>query len=153
MAILTLFKTPKRKTSRRSYLIKALDDLMSLKVRERDHHACRKCGVKKQGGRVYHHHLMTKTRLTTRWIMENGVTLCFWDHRWAHSAPEEFRAWVLSWMPEKQYNELYLRSQMRGGYKEIDLEWLIRDLKKAAKCHADAKQAEEFDMIVRETGI
>jgi len=124
--VLSLLKAPKPKKSRRKQLISELDKVMSLKVRERDNHTCRKCG---RTGRVFHHHIMSKTRLTTRWIMENGVALCFWCHRWAHSAPEEFRNWILTWMSEKQYDELYLKSQMRGGYHDCDLEWLLRDMK------------------------
>ena len=125
MAVLGLFGKPKKEKSRRSALKKALDVEMSKQVRERDKHRCRRCGKE----RVSHHHIFTKTRLTTRWDMKNGVSLCFFDHRWAHAAAEEFREWVLTWMPQREYDALYLKSQMRGGFKEIDLEWLLWDLK------------------------
>jgi len=69
---------------------------------------------------------MTKIRLTTRFLIENGVTLCFHDHRWAHAAPEEFRQWILTWMETVEYEKLYLKSQQRGGYKTCDLEWLLK---------------------------
>jgi hypothetical protein len=62
--------------------------------------------------------------------LENGVSLCFHCHRWAHSAGEEFRAWVLTWMPQGEYDQLYLWSQMRGGFKTIDLEWMLIEAKK-----------------------
>ena len=129
MTILSLFKQPKPKKSRRAYLIKALDDLVSKQVRERDGYKCRKCG---RTGKVFHHHIHTKIRLATRWILENGVTVCFWCHRWAHSAPEEFRQWVLTWMTPDAYDQLYLWSQTRSGYHDIDLEWLLKDLRRAA---------------------
>jgi hypothetical protein len=64
--------------------------------------------------------------------MENGITLCFHCHKKAHAAPEEFRVWILSWMPQKEYDQLYLKSQMRGGFKEIDLEWLLKEMRTAA---------------------
>ena len=139
MAILSLFKQPKPKKSRRAYLIKAIDDLVSIQVRERDGYICRKCG-RNRGAygkfasivRVYHHHLFTKIRLTTRWDLKNGVTLCFHCHRWAHAAGEEFRQWVLSWMPQAEYDALYIRSQMRGGFKICDLELLLWDMRRAA---------------------
>ena len=126
MPVLSLFKQPKKQKSRRSRLIKTLDDLMSKRVRERDSHRCRRCG---RIGRVFHHHIFTKQRLSTRWLMDNGVTLDFYCHRWAHSAGEEFRAWVISWMGQKEYDRLYLVSQMRGGFKETDLEWMIKDMR------------------------
>ena len=125
MAVLGLFGKPKKQKSRRASLRKALDIEMSKQVRKRDNHRCRRCGKET----VYHHHIFTKTRLTTRWDMKNGVSLCFFCHRWAHSAAEEFRQWVLSWMSQTEYDKLYLRSQMRGGYKEIDLMWLLKRLK------------------------
>ena len=128
MAILSLFKTPKRKTSRRSYLIKALDDLISKQVRERDGYHCRKCGRTP----CYHHHLMTKKRLSTRWDLANGVPLCFHDHRWAHAAPEEFRQWVIGWFGKEQYEALYIKSQFRTSFKTCDLEWLLKEMRRAA---------------------
>jgi hypothetical protein len=128
MSILSIFKEKKKPQSRRKRLIKALDDLMSKQVRERDSCRCRKCGRE----RVYHHHIFTKTRLSTRWDISNGVSLCFHCHRWAHAAAEEFRKWVLTWMPLKDYDALYIKSQMRAGFKEIDLEWLLKDMRRAA---------------------
>lgn len=126
MTVLSLFKPTKKKKSRRAYLIKALDDLVSKQVRERDGYTCRKCGrraIKKND--VAHHHLMTKTRLATRWLLENGISLCYFCHRSAHAAPEEFRNWILSWMPQAEYDQLYLWSQTRSGYKGKDLELLL----------------------------
>ena len=129
MAILSLFKTPKRKTSRRSYLIKALDDLISKRVRGRDGHRCRKCGR----DRVYNHHIFgKKAHPSTRWILENCVSLCFHCHRDAHASPEDFRRWVLSWMGERKYEALYIIAQMRTSFKVIDLEWLLREMRTAA---------------------
>ena len=130
MSVLSLFKQPKPKKSRRSYLIKALDDLMSIKVRERDSYRCRRClRPAENHGDVAHHHIFTKTRLTTRWDERNGLTLDFKCHRWAHAAGEEFRCWVLSWMAEAEYDALYIKSQMRGGFKTVDLEWMLKDMR------------------------
>jgi 5-methylcytosine-specific restriction endonuclease McrA len=120
MAILSLFKTKKKK-SRRAYLIAQIDAIVSIQVRERDGNRCRKCGRQP----CYHHHIFTKTRLATRWTLKNGVTLCFHCHRWAHAAGEEFRQWVLSWMDQGEYDQLYLWSQTRAGYRVCDLELLL----------------------------
>jgi len=135
MPILTLLKT-KPKRSRRAYLIAQIDAIMSLRVRERDNYTCRKCGQNRSAygrfgekGHVFHHHIFTKSRLPTRWIPENGVSLCYFCHRWAHSAGEEFREWILSWMDQGEYDQLYLWSQTRGGYRENDLEWLLKEMR------------------------
>lgn len=123
------FRKPK---SRRKYLIEQLDKIMSIRVRTRDGYQCQRCGhTPMNKGDVAHHHLFTKTRLSTRWILENGVTLDFKCHRWAHSAGEEFREWARKRMGAKAYDALYLRSQMRASFKECDLEWLLRDMKGA----------------------
>jgi len=129
MTILSLFKQPKPKKSRRVYLIKALDDLVSRQVRERDGHRCRKCGRH----RVFAHHIFgKKAHPSTRWTLENLLSVCFGCHRDAHASPEDFRRWVISWMGEKEYEALYVRAQMRTSFKEIDLEWMLKDMRRAA---------------------
>lgn len=137
MAILSLFGKPQKKKSRRSYLIAQIDAIMSKRVRERDGHCCRHCGRVRgvygrydKKGHVFHHHIFTKARLSTRWTLENGVTLCYHCHVWAHAAGEEFREWILSFMDQAEYDALYLRSQMRGGYREIDLELFLKERRK-----------------------
>ena len=129
MSILSIFKTKKKK-SRRAYLIAQLDAIVSKQVRERDGYRCRKCGRKGEKGAVAHHHIFTKTRLATRWMKENGVTLCFHCHRWAHAAGEEFREWVLNWMPKEEYDQLYLWSQTRASFKVCDLELMLWGMRK-----------------------
>jgi hypothetical protein len=126
--ILSIFKT-KKKRSRRAYLIKCLDDLVSKQVRERDGHRCRKCGRE----RVYHHHVFgKKAHPSTRWVLENGISLCYHCHVSAHASQEDFRRWVMGWMGEKAYEVLYIRAQMRTSFKTIDLEWLLKDMRRAA---------------------
>ena len=140
MTVLSLFKTPKPKKSKRGALIKALDDLTSIKVRERDGYRCRRCGrVAINKNDVAHHHIFTKTRLTTRWDERNGVTLDFHCHRWAHAAGEEFRRWVLSWMSQAEYDALYIKSQMRGGFKIVDLEWLCSFMRSRLRGDVDGQ--------------
>lgn len=121
---LSLLKPPKRKKSRRAYLIGQLDAITSRKVRERDGNRCRKCGRTP----CYHHHIFgKKAHPATRWAMENGVAVCFVCHRDAHASPEDFRRWVLSWMGEAAYEALYVRAQMRASFKECDLEWMLKE--------------------------
>lgn len=126
--ILSILKDKKKKRSRRSYLIGQLDSITSKLVRTRDGYRCRKCGkLAVIKGDVAHHHIFTKTRFPTRWMPENGVCLCFRCHRWAHSAGEEFRRWVVSWMGQAEYDQLYLWSQTRGGFREWDMEMMLKE--------------------------
>ena len=126
MPILGLFKKKTPKKSRRSYLIAQIDAIMSKRIRGRDGNRCRRCGRE----RVFAHHIFTKTRLSTRFVPENLISLCFHCHRWAHSAGEEFREWILSWMNKGEYDQLYLWSQTRGGFKEIDLKLMLWDIRR-----------------------
>ena len=133
MSVLSLLKQPKQKKSRKAYLVKCLDDLVSRQVRERDFHRCRKCGRE----RVYHHHIFgKKAHPATRWVLENGISVCFFCHRDAHASPEDFRRWVIGWMGEPEYEALYIRAQMRTSFKEVDLDWLLKDFRREQ--HADS---------------
>lgn len=125
--VLSIFKEKKKK-SRRAYLLKALDSIVSKIVRERDGHRCRKCGRTS----CFHHHIFgKKAHPATRWNKDNGISLCFHCHRDAHASPEDFRRWVLSWMGEREYEALYVRAQMRCSFKEVDLEMLLWEMRKA----------------------
>lgn len=127
--ILSLLKPPKRKKSRRSYLIGQLDAITSRKVRERDGNKCRmpRCG----NTRVFHHHIFgKKAHPSTRWEIDNGVSLCFQHHVDAHASPEDFRRWVIGFMGEAAYEALYVRAQMRTSFKEIDLEWMLKEARR-----------------------
>ena len=131
MAVLSIFKSKKKK-SRKSYLIEQIDAIISLQVRNRDGWTCRKCGrraVKKND--VANHHIFgKKAHPATRWNLENCLSLCFWCHRDAHASPEDFRRWVISWMGEKEYEALYIKAQYRAKFKEVDLEWMLKDMRK-----------------------
>ena len=132
LTILSLFKSPRKKKSRRAYLIKCLDDLVSKQVRERDCRRCRwpQCGRTTLLGN--HHIFGKKAHPSTRWTMENCICLCFFCHRNAHASPEDFRRWIIGWMGEKAYEALYIRAQMRTSFKTIDLEWLLKVMRRAA---------------------
>ncbi len=132
MPILTLFKEkPRKKGSRRRYLIGQLDKITSERVRKRDGYICRKCGRDQVGN----HHIFGKAaHPATRWELDNGLSLCFFCHRDAHASPEDFRRWVLSWMGEAAYEALYVKAQMRTSFKEVDLEWMLKELRGGLKC-------------------
>jgi hypothetical protein len=65
-------------------------------VKARDEFTCRRCGrMYQQGDRaIQAHHLFTRTRRSTRYDLENGVTLCTGCHRWVHANPADARDWA-----------------------------------------------------------
>jgi len=129
MTLLSLLKPKRVKTSRKASLKKSLDAIISRKVRDRDGNHCKKCGRTP----CYHHHIFGKAaHPSTRWEIDNGVSVCFRCHRDAHASPEDFRRWVISWMGEVEYEALYVKAQMRASFKVCDLELLLWAMRKAA---------------------
>lgn len=76
---------------------KVLDDLWALKVKERDGFACVVCG--KTSG-LNSHHIYSRSNYSTRWDINNGVTLCVSHHVFgnelsAHKTPTDFSDWLV----------------------------------------------------------
>lgn len=88
-------KTLKKKQSK-SYLNKKKDEQWSKAVKERDNHTCQYCGKKEY---LNSHHIFSRSNFTTRWDLDNGITLCSGCHTFsskfsAHKTPAEFIEWV-----------------------------------------------------------
>jgi 5-methylcytosine-specific restriction endonuclease McrA len=119
-----LKKKPSKTT--RKGIIKKLDTLFSLQVRDRDGHKCRMCG---SNVRTYCHHLFSRRHLGTRWTHEASVSLCYFCHRAkAHGDPEAFRDWVLSWMSGQKFNELKWKAYTPTKYTLNDLLFILRQM-------------------------
>src|SRR3990167_756101 len=87
--------------------IDTLDTKWGKLVRERDG-KCRYCG-----GTNYlaAHHIFGRSRSGTRFVIENGITLCpshhvFSDDFSAHKTPEKFKKWIKKEIGVKEYNRL-----------------------------------------------
>ena len=52
------------------------------------------------------HHLFTRSAMSTRWSMMNGICLCVGCHRYAHREPLDFHEWVKGYKGEDWYNAL-----------------------------------------------
>ena len=86
-----------------------LDGLWSRAIVVRDNGTCQKCYKQSENP----HHVFYRTKLGSRWLLENGINLCDDCHvHWAHAKPEEFMKW---WI-EKVGEEMYLYA------KEMSLE-------------------------------
>lgn len=94
---------PVTKKSVRKDIEKKLDELWSKAVKERDKQ-CVVCGRKTN---LNAHHIFTRKYKSTRWSLTNGITLCFAHHRHlAHSEPEKFRDFLISYLGGKEYEAL-----------------------------------------------
>jgi len=81
----------------------------------RDKYTCKRCH---RTPAKNPHHIFTKGRRSTAYLLENGVNLCFDCHMGspyysAHKAPDAFKEWLLDkWITEKQYDALKLSSNL-----------------------------------------
>jgi 5-methylcytosine-specific restriction endonuclease McrA len=96
---------------------KTLDNKWSKAVLERDNYTCQRClkGVCTFEP-VSPHHVFYRRYLSTRWVIDNGITLCTTHHRWAHDKPKEFKEWWISQVGEEKAEELRLKGlEIKGG--------------------------------------
>ena len=89
----------------------SLDRRWGKLVRERDG-KCLYCG-----GTNYlsDHHIFGRSRSVTRYVLENGCSLCpschvFSDEFSAHKTPEKFKRWVKKYLGVGLYKDLQRRS-------------------------------------------
>ena len=69
-------------------------------VKIRDNYRCRVCGrfgKYSSGGvgwKMESAHIIGRGKKTTRWLLENGLTMCFTCHRWSHENPLDWVDWL-----------------------------------------------------------
>lgn len=86
---------PIRKRAKRKSLDKILDDLWSEAVKLEAGNKCEMCGEAKT---LNSHHVYSRSRMSTRWDLQNGICLCAYHHTLgnesAHKSPMEFTEWI-----------------------------------------------------------
>jgi 5-methylcytosine-specific restriction endonuclease McrA len=117
---------------RRLYKFPKADLAWSKAVRERDGYRCQLCGrwYGPGSGRavqgLHAAHIFSRNNLAVRHDLDNGVTLCYAHHRWAHENPVAFAEWVKRRLGEARYEALrrragasdpVVRAAMRQGRK------------------------------------
>ncbi len=90
----------------RAKLVRELDGLWSLRVKERDGHKCRICGSDKNV--LHSHHIFAKRECgAVRWHVLNGVTVCWYCHKFrVHTNPEKYRPQITSHLSEQEFENL-----------------------------------------------
>jgi hypothetical protein len=95
------------KKASRKYLIRICDSLWSKVVRGRDRDTCQRCG--RFGNNP--HHIFSRKNLSTRWLEDNGITLCWACHRhYAHGDPEPFRDFIIGRIGEDAFQRLKMQA-------------------------------------------
>jgi hypothetical protein len=105
-------------------LQKHLDSLWSEKVKERDGYSCVYCGKKTY---LNSHHIYSRTNFSTRWDINNGITLCSGHHTLqsdfsAHKTPTEFVEFLIKRYGQKFLDELKVK---KNGYYKFDYQQIV----------------------------
>ena len=114
-------KLKKRGTSRKTWRNKC-DKKWSEKVKERADYQCEFCKTDRY---LNAHHIYSRSNLTMRYNLDNGVCLCSGHHTLssmfsAHKTPLEFLEWIKSKRGDKWYDSI--RETSRIISKHIDYE-------------------------------
>lgn len=114
---------------------KKIDKLWSKAVRERDNYTCRKCG--KYHKQTQAAHIFGRSRMSTRYDMDNGITLCYYCHiHWAHRNIFDFADWVEEQLGEEKFKTLRTKSEKIKQYTIAELEKVGKQLKAKAEEYA-----------------
>jgi hypothetical protein len=106
-----LKKIKRKKKSERQKWTQKNDSLHSLTIRTRDNFKCQKEGCNASGNHMHCAHIFTRSRLSTRWNLDNAITLCYYHHLlWAHREPVEFTLWCIERLGKKKFEELRKKS-------------------------------------------
>ena len=119
--MLKFAKKKKRKKSTKTKIKDRLDKKWSAKVREKGRCEC--CG---KTGTLHAHHIFTRSKLSTRWDLDNGICLCPGCHTFsatlsAHKAPLEFHRWLESYKGKDFLDRLQEKSNSTKVFYEDDL--------------------------------
>ena len=100
--------------SKRKKLIAKLDRKWSIVVIGRDNGVCQKCGSPGDNP----HHAFLRRYMGSRFLKENGITLCTECHRWAHDYPQDF----MEWWVEKVGFEMWEYVRMKAMELKVNIE-------------------------------
>jgi hypothetical protein len=128
MKLITKNNKPKRKVSNKRKLEQKCLVLWSQCVRARDM-TCKQCN---SDYKLSAHHIRSCTNLSTRYLLDNGICLCWKCHSLQKWNPEKFQDMVLEIIGDEKYQELKRKSQMEiTKHTEYDLEMIIEYLEGA----------------------
>lgn len=114
---------------------KKLDDAWSIAVKLKAGNQCEYCGKQSP---LNSHHVYSRSKLSTRWLLSNGVCLCVGHHTFsssfsAHKTPTEFTEWITKHRGQKWYDSLRLSAHMTMKWSTFEKEIVLKDLQEQIK--------------------
>ena len=109
--------------------VQVCDELWALAVKKGADFKCEVCGKTPTNDKgtilLQSHHMIPRTNYATRYMMENGVCLCYKDHiHFAHKDALGFGDWFKSARPD----DFIMIESMRGCQVKNDYAKIQRDL-------------------------
>lgn len=103
--------------------IKKLDETWANLVKIRDGGRCVYCG---KTSYLNSHHIFSRSNRSTRWDVNNGITLCVAHHTFssgfsAHKTPAEFIEWIKELKGEEWYNALRRKAKSIDKRKRSEI--------------------------------
>lgn len=102
------------------------DRLFSLLVRQRDQR-CRRCEAPMSVDDLTCHHLIKRRYRKTRYVLDNGIAVCYLCHPVLEDRPRENAALAVSILGEDRYQEL--QELARDTRTKVDLDEVIVSLR------------------------
>ena len=108
-----------------------LDEVWSLLVKERDGFKCVRCG---ETSYLNSHHIYGRRKQSTRWDVDNGITLCAGHHTFktdfsAHVTPQIFSEWLREIKGDEFMDALEQRANKHKKRLPHEKEELLIELK------------------------
>ncbi|TET08093.1 MAG: hypothetical protein E3J83_04255 [Candidatus Atribacteria bacterium] len=123
----------KAKTTRRK-LRDQLDKLWAEIVKKRAGNKCEYC---RKTTYLNTHHIFSRSNLSVRWDLDNGVCLCAGHHTLsnnsAHKSPAEFIEWIKEMWGIGWYEDLRKKANQIKKWTIPELKELVKEFKSEAK--------------------
>ena len=116
----------KQKTWRQ--LVKEIDAVVSLKVRERDGWECQKCHViiSPPTRMMQCSHYWNRDMMGTRWDMDNLIALCYSCHQRVEKRKHDwYRDFMIRKLGQEKYDLLEIRAKAITKFSKSDLETML----------------------------
>ena len=124
----------KKKKSNRKKLREQLDKLWAELVKQRAGHKCERSGKTRW---LNSHHIFSRSNLSVRWDLDNGVCLNAGRHTLqtnsAHKNPIEFIEWIKGRRGVKWYEEMRIKANLVRKWTIPELEELLKTFKEEIK--------------------
>ena len=116
---------------------KKLDDAWSKLVKLRAGMKCEYCG---KTTTLNSHHLFSRSNMSVRWDVLNGVCLCVAHHTFsskfsAHKCPIEFTIWITNRKGQKFIDTLRFKANSISKLHKFEKELLLKELNKEIKSY------------------